>query len=278
MCMRRSKFALLRSQIVGLQWGWLDSASIRNLIWLRSVAQGRPHMFFNECTVLYDVNVIKLFLTDYQMNSMIFGPLDIGIPCHRRRVYNVLSRSDTLQPAVTLDGDALKAIVGRSLVSDGTLFLRASPQQVKEFVDRLAALRSIPKQVDGRAFDCRAVMACGDRMCLEMVLEGLENSGKSFKFVDVTQTATFCRASNTIPCLLRRTTIFATTELRILLPLEELCAQCIPLTLPAEHKFAGFAPFCNLLLDDLSDRRAVRVRMRLRGSRIPRVTPPSAKK
>ena len=236
----------------GARKGLLDRVSLVNLVFPRLTSHYLPEVFVNECTPEYDVSVLKELLPMYDFVDFTFGPTDLGIPANRDRIYSVGILKSKLKWAFLWDSHLLKAVFGRSCVTDGTIFLRADAQRRADFMNRIAKQRAIPPRLHG-GWGTQAEMSCGDRARLCETLDFLADRGEKVQFIDVSQSSKFKRVSNIMPRLMTRSRLYVTSRDTFVLPLETFCAQCFPWTLPEDNEHFNMAPFSLDVLGELSD-------------------------
>ena len=97
----------------------------------------------SECVPAFPgTDILRRFLPRFGVSSIVFGPDNLGLPNSRDRRYSTALNDETTKPLMTLEHflDAAR----RSVVLSGQDFLRASPDQVNAFVDRIAQARKIP--------------------------------------------------------------------------------------------------------------------------------------
>ena len=92
------------------------------------------------------------------MSSVSVGPSDLGIPSQRERRYSLRVRSSTGVLIAPL-GEAFTEVAGRGMCMYADQFLRATNEDVKEFMHDMAAQRGIPPRVDGKCHKCMAVLS-----------------------------------------------------------------------------------------------------------------------
>lgn len=238
--------------------GWLEEASLPCLVWIASLARARPHAIVAECVPAFDAPALQKFLVQagadvpYSFDSIVFGPDTLGIPASRDRRYSVFLQKDVTS---NFNAQDFKNAVAAEMQVDGRIFMRATRDQVKAFLDKLAASRQIPPRPDGKSFACQAVLSPSDRLRLQKCIDKAASLGPRPLFIDVKQSVGQLRVSfNNMPCLMRESSIYEVTSARILLPIEELCVQCIPLTLPRSSEFAQLSPWTMDFLETLSDK------------------------
>lgn len=237
--------------------GWLEEASLPCPVWIAGLARVRPHTIVAECVPAFDAPALQKFLVQagadvpYSFDSMVFGPDTLGIPASRDRRYSVFLRKVATS---NFNAQDLNNVVSGEMQVDGRIFMRATHDQVKAFLDKLAASCQIPPRPDVKSFACQAVLSLSDRLRLQKCIDKAASLGPRPLFIDVTQSVGQLRVSfNNMPCLMRESSIYGVTSARILLPME-LCVQCIPLTLPSSSEFAQLSLWTMDFLETLSDK------------------------
>lgn len=213
---------------------WLDEESVTALVYLFSLRAYRPDIFINECTPYWQAEVMEDILPEYAFQSLVFTPLDLGIPSSRERKYTIGINKATMTQLLSLDSATFQSLTYHRLACDATIFLRASEKLVKDYLDRVAGRRGILPRQDGQTFLARAVLPTGDRLRLDAYIRAAADrpSLSGPLFVDITQNVAVRPSMNRfIPCLLRRSVIYCIntdTVVRPLLPLEQLAVQGAP--------------------------------------------------
>ena len=226
--------------------GWLDPLSLACLIWFASLTQVKPHAILCECVPGFPVRAFDAFFEGFTCKSVVLDAVAFGLPIQRPRRWTFLINKEYGQPMVDLTAKTIARLVGREVAADGTMFLQATPDMVKRHMDCMAAdNKQLPPRVDGKSFSCMSVMTTSDRLRFQSVLDDAEERGKPQQlFWDVSQSKDRPRCSmKYVPCLMKKSLIFCTQEKRVLLPVEQLCCQCVPILLPVGSRFASFAPF-----------------------------------
>ena len=176
----------------------------------------------------------------------------MGLPCNRGRRYTILLRRDLCSrlnvPRVLLfDADKFQRLIAAKLVASADIFLRAPPEAVHACLKELAEQRGVH-------------LPNGDPACVELLLSPwLRSQVENYQqlltkkgmwpaqneiCVDLSQSAIDRpRCGAITPCLLRSSFLFALKARRPVLPVEYLCIQCIPLTLPPQSEFADCCPW-----------------------------------
>ncbi|CAE7037690.1 unnamed protein product [Symbiodinium sp. CCMP2456] len=252
----------------GKHLGWLDKESVPCLVWMHAVAGVRPAIVIHECTPTFDVEVmLRFFQDDYVGSSLVFGPLDLGIPCNRLRRYTVLLRKDLCaspSPRVLLfSEETFLQLVGARVASCAAMFLRATAEEVRELVQHMADQRHVvlPHDTSESAINASALLSPWHRQNLQKYKSALagnaELEGAAEIIVDLSQDADERpRMSCMMPCLLRTSLLYALKARRPLTPSEWFCVQCLPMSLPADNDFASFVPWLPHMLRSLSRNQA----------------------
>ena len=161
--------------------------SIPAIIWFASAARWKPDVLCSECVPAFPgVEALNRFLPEFAAASVVFGPDDFGLPSSRDRRYSTTTNNDTVKPVVSLA--RFCDVATRSVELTGRDFLRASPGDIKAFIDRLAIARGIPPRVDGKRYRCLDVMTGSDRLRLAACIEAAAQAGGELPvFWDVRQ-------------------------------------------------------------------------------------------
>ena len=246
----------------GLGMRWLDPHSVTCLIWMFSVRAARPTFIVNECTPAFEAFLFRFLFKSYGFFTSVICPTDFGVPSSRPRRYTWLWDSEHVEPIAAIDVDLLGSLCFAKLEIDGSVFLRATEEQVKSFLDTLAAARGIPPRVDGRKFSCRQVLTFSNRQRLQIFEKIIANnpkyspsgaSGLPCFFFDITQNGDKREhIVSQVPCLLRRSLIWCTAVRRLMVPIEQMLVQGLPLLLPPDCEFAAWAPWSQEYIDAMA--------------------------
>ncbi len=232
----------------GSRQRWLDPHSVTNLIWMYSVRAAKPHYIVNECVPAFDAQVLETVFDQYHLSSWVLNPLMLGLPASRGRRYTLLCHKPMVDMVLHVDLDTFGSLAFCTLASDGSMFLRASAEEEKSFMDALAAVRRIAPRLDGNSHHCRFVISVADRARLQLfervIAADPKYADQPVLFFDITQNA--CKRPNitaTMPCLLRRSAMWCSSKQRLVLPSELLLVQGLPFTLDDSDEFSTFAPW-----------------------------------
>ena len=237
----------------GKHGGWLDPVSVPCVVWLHNLRVSSPGLIINECTPRFDVEIAERLLQDkYISSSVVFGPPDMGLPCNRGRRYTVFLRRDLCSRLVVprlllFDADKFQRLIAAKIIATAEMFLRASPEDVQQSLKDLAEQRGV-HLLDGDPVCVKLLLSPWLRSQVQSYQQVLSKKGmwptESEICVDLSQSATDRpRYGDVIPCLLRSSFLFALKARRPVLPVEYLCIQCIPVTLPPQNEFAECCPW-----------------------------------
>ena len=224
----------------GSMLGWLDPMSLPALAWGWWMRHARPHAILNECVLGWPAaTFFKHMLAGlrFTMETVKQNPLSQGIPSARPRSYTFVALGMAEQ-LVTLS-TALDSSTSRSLVLDGSVYLRAPEEVQLEYkqarlqkrhinLDRAAILRLPWSSLLPFGARCRQMehrKTTGNDA--PMPLFGLVS--QSMKFAGHTRP--------TLPCLMKNTLCVRVPDGRIVMPVEHFLAQGVPIfcdSLPPE--------------------------------------------
>ena len=161
---------------------------------------------------------------------------------NRPRAYSVVTLNELIQKKPYHFGvELLEKVAFCNLMLKGSVFLRASEEEVGEYMNGLAERRSLPERVDGRPYRCLAVMDFGDRQRLQQYVDRLQSKNPiSFDWdvnADLAQAPPFGSAHTVLPTIIRNSKIYNLKERRFFLPKELLSAH-------------GVHPLVSSLVDD----------------------------
>ena len=212
---------------------FLDPAALPTVVWAFSLKVHRPHLILNENVDSFDAeSFFKLVMPEAQFFTACFSPVDLGIPTNRPRKYSVicLRPESPLMNKINYSPSLLAKVCFRRLHLTGSVYLQAPGETVKEFMDKLAALRGLPPRVEGKSYPCKHVMQPGNKIRMEQFREKVVDDGHpDFDFcVDTTQTVSFGSLSRVMPTILRNSQIYSLRGDRLFVMQELMAAQGIP--------------------------------------------------
>ena len=233
---------------VGLRKRRGDQSMRPFLIFVFLVRCLRPDILIHECTVLFDVELLREYLgNEYQVQSMVMSPQMFGFPHQRNRRYTVLIRAATMAFAGTmsefqedfratmeLDGDVLFAADGWGLLNE-VQPLQTRRQMVQSTID------------DVESLDWRSLYNPG-------VLQRLADYSaarpqrQDAHLVDLAQNVGQHTVGRDVPCLLTSAMIYSFAKRRHMTPEELLCAQGMPAVPAAAQDFQ--LPWATALADE----------------------------
>jgi hypothetical protein len=219
---------------MGKQHGWMATSLLPFVAWAFTVRAWRPSIIIHECTPTFDDSIFTLIFNDdvdeYDIQSFVFSPEDIGVPLMRNRRWTILVHKTARAPALTCPFSKLGFgnIFSRSLAADGHIFWCAPANTVAEAASSLAKKR---KAIEN-AWDDVALLAVGSQKNLEayMKLWQEKNPGGEHVIFNVTQKPEFFKS---MPCLLptlltKTSVLWSTLHERPLLPEEHVAAMGVP--------------------------------------------------
>jgi hypothetical protein len=68
---------------------WLHTSTLPFLVWMYWIKLTRPDLFVHECVARFDSAVFEETLDAYTLLPLVFAPVDLGVPAHRRRKYTI---------------------------------------------------------------------------------------------------------------------------------------------------------------------------------------------
>ena len=153
---------------------------------------------------------------------------------NRPRKYTVVTINEKMKKSGYEFGeDLLRKVAYRKLVANGSIFLRAPEDKVKEFHDVLARKRSIQPRLNGKGYKCTAIMDTGDRLRLDRYREQLiREMPRDFDWdvtADATQQPPFSKAQRAVPTVIKNSNMYNFKAERFSLPPELLATQGVPM-------------------------------------------------
>ena len=143
-----------------------------------------------------------------------------------------------------LESELFWNAASRPLVSDPSIFLCASNEELERERMALTTAKGLPSDIHGKKWSWRALLPAGDYMRLCAAEAALSEEQRSHPCVLVTlsQTPSYQRRTfDTAPCLIKNTRLYrigATTkskEDRLVLATELFAMQLLPVNLPSGH-------------------------------------------
>lgn len=109
---------------LGTGWGWLHKSAISCIVWACAMRRIKPTAVLHECVPGFDPAVLSDLLgPDFFVESLVFSPVDCGVPTERTRRYSIAFLKESTFPGripYTLDNFSVLAF--RRLVVDGNIF------------------------------------------------------------------------------------------------------------------------------------------------------------
>jgi hypothetical protein len=176
----------------------------------------------------------------YDVSSVIFSPHELGFAATRWRKYVVLLRRASLTWSLRYNQEHFANIFFRKCVLKDIEHYRADAAEIDKYMQHLAGLRHLPKRTtSGDAWPCEAVLNPSAQRRLQQYVEMLTNAqfdlaGSNF-FVNLTQRPEFAGVSPSghVPALLRHMLLWSTQAGRVMLPLEKMEVQGVPVFVDA---------------------------------------------
>lgn len=265
---------------MGKGWGWLDNSVLPRLAWSAMVRQIQPHLVVHECVPQFDRSVLAMLLgPEYKVSSLVYSPVDCGIPSERVRRYSVADHI-SLAAHAPYDLNLFSKLAFRRLVVDANIYflmpaadlqaakggamqrgiMGTESESVKssQSVSDIAALpwrvAGTPSQLDRLL--CHSIQVNADFL----------GRGRACYMAQLTQNADFQPTmTSLVPALLRKSVIWRivhkdvkSVELgnenyhlefdRPLQPLEHLAVQGVPVAslLPVAHPSIDSSPVAKL--------------------------------
>ena len=274
---------------IGGQNGWLDVATLPFLVWCYSTRFFEPDSILQEnvacfpeeemfsifqesgADVLKDLEARPLHPLEsagklqrqYMMQSKVFSPTDLGIPCNRLRKYTAMHLSPWVKCRF---GISFENLFFRELRADASIYLNGVPaaEHGKEVLDRLRAFGR--EAAAGRVDSDSHALSAGDSARLESWVHWAGKQGfldetgcwrPKFALADVTQNAQFRQrlcVEAAMPCLLTHTLLFDLVSGRLVTACSHWLAQGFPH--PAgrgvQQQLKAAFPFDDTILDGTS--------------------------
>ena len=231
----------------GARLGWLDEASLPALIWGVSLRVKPPSVVVTECVPSFPHYFLdRVFDLDEEsdedgeddehkgesqprIHPYCFSPTDLGWPANRPRQYVLtFPKGGPDLPRLRFSSKFFPSswmrTFARKLMLAGSVFMNATWQEKKSYMDFLAAQRYIPPRAAGKAWRCEHVLDIGDRLRLK---DYQDKYGEADVNVDVHQRLGFGTGMEVLPTITRNVAFFNLKMQRLYLERELLLAQGI---------------------------------------------------
>lgn len=231
---------------MGKQLGWLDTNALPTIIHLHQLVQLGVDVAIVECTPRLDICTIKdrILTDDFLIEPVTFCTTDLGIPARRLRMYAKITNLRTVRRALDFSLTFMSSTFFSSVVADPTLFFQASDTEVAAEMNEIAAARSIPPHVKGKAWESRSALLVAARSRLEQFeREWKANRAKTGEhdahfYASISQTSDHgAKLMRHIPTLVRNSLIWGEKEGRCMLAREHLGVHGLPLFLVDDDLF-----------------------------------------
>lgn len=189
---------------------------------------GAPDIIVNECTPFWlaDDFFAAMYGDDAYVNSAVYSPTDMGIPMNRPRKCTIVIPGEARAPVFPFSLRLLRQVAFRTLCLRGSVFLQDSKEEIKEFLDEMAARRKLVPRADGRPYPCRQILDPGSGQRLAAFVERATDLDVN---ADISQTVGFTNAMESLPTLVKNSQPY-----NLHLPQELFCAQGIPFYVSAD--------------------------------------------
>lgn len=229
---------------MGNCWMWLDDATIPCLVWAAAIRSIQPTLVVHECVPQFKVEVLaELLGPAFSISSVVFSPVDLGIPTERIRRYSIADCSKASIVHRAYDVEQFSRFAFRRLMVDGNIYF------ITENTDKVLQQEAERRSMDATTVKhWRDILTASQRQRLddhEVVKVGcITTSDRLCWMVQLAQNADWCPGrTSVVPTLLRKSLVWRIvwcseprsgkthwhTELdRPLLPLEHMAAEGIP--------------------------------------------------
>jgi site-specific DNA-cytosine methylase len=245
--------------LMGSREGWLHECTLVFLAWVRDIAAAEPQCIIQECTPSFDTEAFAALIGDkYLVKSIVFSPLDLGIPTRRTRQYSLCIRKDMLVFKVDWSIETMREIVWRTVACNARIYFRAPDCLKVPALDEMAAKRHLPSlaSAQGRNIPASNILAKGDRSRLQAYINAWVNmrgSHLTFLAVNVKQSQEYYkRVDDMLPVLTTASALIWGRDTqgqlkpsyidRPLLGYESYGAHGYPVLLPAAHPLTKLLP------------------------------------
>ena len=204
----------------GTQEGWLGDSCLSYLELVREVLLFLYDLVIFECVRDFDEDGLQPLTSHYDVKSLVFSPILLGLPCSRTRKYMLMVRRESFMwlPEITGIGhqEAFEALFARSMHVYGHELFRGPSEMMAEMRDRMAAARGLPaKKPTGKDWSFFQVLPPGIRANIQLQEEAMRDnkeglSAKHGVLITATQRGKFSSTMPVCPAILRQTVIWST--------------------------------------------------------------------
>ena len=218
---------------MGNRGHWAAPSALAFAVWASETAFWEPDMVLHECTAEFDVQQLERFFSPrYLISSIVFSPVQLGVPTSRPRRYTIMVHRDRRAQRTSFTLDTFGRMFFRTCQTSGHIFWCAPNHLVSSFVEGLASRLHLPaNQPNGVAWPCRSVLPEGDLQRLLAYEKGCRKKRKALRcIVNLKQNYSFMRSlSEMVPTLLTKTSVLWSMQAeRLLIPMEHLAVMGVP--------------------------------------------------
>ena len=243
---------------MGKRLGWLHECTAVYLCFLQDALRAAPEFIISECTPSFDHELMEELTGGmYVTQSMVFSPVDLGLPARRRRRYTISIRKDMFVfniPWNIID----MSFAWRRLVVTGRMFFRAPKSLVDKALDAMAQQAGLPSKLPPQHYLCPG----SRRRLVEHVQKATDNN-MQFLCANIRQGTSFS-FNDKIPAMTQSSTLLWGIDLRAksidqdgvdrpMVAIEQYGVHGFPVLLDADHKLALHLPkflvFRNIMKD-----------------------------
>eukprot|EP00959_Pyramimonas_sp_CCMP1952_P019346 408996-Pyramimonas_sp.AAC.1 len=216
--------------------------------WVHERLFEEEDVIIHECTRNFPVSCLSERLGEkYVILSLLITPQEFGWPCSRPRRWTIMVKKSAYKVNVpyTLDSHGIAGLFGRAVELDGNAFFCAGREDQQEVFRAMAKKRKFSEE---STWDCDDVLDVGSWARLQGHIRVANEMGKTDRdvvIVDLKDNAEhITRCISIVPTLLRKSLVYSLSLKRVMIPLEHLLVQGIPVI---GDDFPHRCPFIDLI-------------------------------
>jgi hypothetical protein len=218
---------------MGTRRMWASDTAVPFMVWLFEVRATLPHMVVHECTPEFDWVVFNVVLgAFYVISTIVFSPVQLGIPASRPRRYTLLVLRTSATLTLSLTTTTFAELFYRQCSVLGHVFWSAPSNLIAKYIDDLRTKLLLPEhRPDGSEWTMLQAMSSAKRGSVHRLQRLCSRMQLPLKYiVNLSQSAARFRSTEYVPALTTNTVaLWSMPCQRLLIPAEYLSVQCIPI-------------------------------------------------
>jgi hypothetical protein len=246
---------------VGKGNGWLGDSALAFIVWAFALLAALPCIIIHECTPFFDVDILhRLFGNLYFISTFIFSPTLLGLPQTRKRRWTLLMLKTRRRLRIPFNVEGFGSIFQRRVVSNGQLFFCAPKDVIQAYIRKLAGNRGLPlAMANGEPWPLVSVLPPSLRLMLYRYQQHARQAEHPTSSIfNLRQRPEYwAQMGSLMPTLLRHSTLWSGLQERVLIPMEHLCVQGVPVFALGRTDEERFSVELLALAGELSDQQIV---------------------